>query len=344
MQSVNEKNEYNRVLRKTCFSTDVIYLSLHLVYMIFFIISKAYIMIGINCVSILVYLLTFLLLRKDKFYAYAIVCGNEYFVFMSFATVLFGFAAGFQLTIIGLSTVAFFAAYFSPSQKTKSAVEWSVLSVILYLGLHFYCSFHDPYYELAKWLTVTLYAMHAVIAFTFIAAYLLIFIKYATRLEKRILNESRIDYLTQIHNRNDLYNYLESIDNLDDYVLAIFDIDDFKKINDIYGHICGDFILKEVADIATKTLDKSFVSRFGGEEFIIITKKSDNYDEIVEYLDVFRKVIEAHNFTYNGVDISLTITIGVKEHKGSISPEEWINLADEKMYSGKNSGKNKTVK
>ena len=88
-----------------------------------------------------------------------------------------------------------------------------------------------------------------------------------------------------------------------------------------------------------KTLKGAFISRYGGEEFIVVVNKDNAY----ESLESLRKAIENEVIEFEGHKHQITITIGTTSYKKEISLEKWIELADEKMYSGKNSGKNKTV-
>ena len=344
MQSMGEKKSYDHVIKKTCYMTDFIYIMLHLLYLVLFLIDKKYPLVFVNIGSIVTYLLFLILLKYEKHYYYALGCGFEFLVSMSLSTVLCGFESGFYLAIIGLSVVSFFTVYFSKkTRRIKKAVGWCIYSLVIYLALHFYSSFNSPIIPLDKWLNVTLYAINSVVVFAFVISYLVIFLNYAIKLENKIINESRIDRLTQIHNRYDLYNYIESIDNLNEYALAIFDIDNFKKVNDIHGHVCGDYILKEVARLISESLASSFVSRYGGEEFVVISKVNNDMTSIFNMLDNTRKIIEENVFDFNGEILHITVTIGLAKYEGEISTEKWIGIADEKMYSGKNSGKNKTV-
>ena len=177
--------------------------------------------------------------------------------------------------------------------------------------------------------------------FLFIASYVLVFLKYALSLEKKIMIQSRTDELTQIGNRYALFDYFEA-ESKGDKIVALFDIDDFKNINDKYGHVTGDFVLKRVAELTTENLKDSFVCRYGGEEFVVVFN-SDNFDAVIEELESFRKNIEKETFEFENSKINLTITIGVSQYKDDISLEKWVELADEKMYFGKNNGKNKIV-
>ena len=343
MQSVEEKNLHDYVVARTCLVTVLLYLSVHVFYLAMFMITDTFFMIVLNIISILIYLLFFVLVKKGKYYIYALCCGFEIITFMSISTVVCGFVAGFQLNIIGLCIVSFFTVYFNSQRRDVTrAIVWTIWSVVIYLGLHFYMSFNDPYYALDKWLIVTLYAFHSISAFGFVVSYLLIFLKYAMDLEDRIKMESRTDKLTQIHNRYDLYNYLDSIKDKNGYALAIFDIDDFKTINDTYGHVYGDYVLKTIARLADDNND-FFVSRYGGEEFVVIVKLEDDSEDVFDLIDSIRKMIDEYSFSFEGIDTHVTISCGIAKYTGEISIDEWINLADNKLYECKNSGKNKTL-
>lgn len=344
MQSIEEKNLHDTVVKKTCYTTDFLYLSVHVLYLVLFIISNSLGLIILNAIGILLYIFFYFLIRKNKYYIYAISCGFEIVLNMSISTALCGFSSGFQLNIIGVCIVSFFTTYFNKtSGSVKKAIGWSIMSAIIYLGLHFYCSFNASLYSLDKWLVLFLYSFHSICAFVFVVSYLLIFIKYAMYLEDKIKNESRTDKLTQIHNRYDLYNYLDSIEDKKDYALAIFDIDDFKKINDTYGHIYGDYVLKTIAKIAENNSNKSFVARYGGEEFIIIVKMYSDEQKAFDVVDNIRKLVENYNFSYNNVETKITISCGIAKYRDNVDIDKWVNLADNKLYECKHTGKNKTI-
>lgn len=341
MQSIDEMKKHHKVIEKTCYIANIAYLIMHLLYFLLFI-EHTYILMYINAFCVLTYCLAFILIKKKKYYYFALCCGNIFIIFMSAATILCGMKAGFQLTLIGLCVVSFFTTYFSKARETRKSIIWTILSAIIYIGLNLYLNYHNPKYILDKRTYIILYTAHSIISFGIIVSYLVIFLDYAMNLEKRIIVQSRTDELTKLHNRYDLYNYLESIDDKTNTFLSIYDIDDFKKINDYYGHVCGDFVLKELADISNSVLNDSFLSRYGGEEFIIITKNT-NKEAISEKLEELRKVVECHNFIFNGEAIHVTITIGSSEFIDGISIEGWIEKADSKMYQGKENGKNQLV-
>ena len=344
MQSLEEKKSQNKVIVKTCYTTDIVYLSVRLVGLALFLVAKVYPMAYVALGSVIIYLLCLLLLKHKKYYYYALICGTEFVVYSSVATILVGFSSGFYLNILGISIVSFFTVYFSlKERKTREAVYWTIFSALVCIGLHINGSLQEPPYSLDKWLSVAFFGIHIVIVFSFIIIYLLIFTKYAMTLEHKIKDESRIDQLTKIANRHDLFNYLDTIEDKRDYALAIFDIDDFKKVNDTYGHVCGDFILREIASIASLNSFDSFVSRYGGEEFIVIVKTGGDDDVAFSQLEKIRYLIANNDFIFEGKTVKITISTGIERYHKGITTEKWIDLADEKLYKSKEAGKNMTT-
>ena len=337
-----DKKQHYKTIDKTCYTANIIYLILHVFYLVLFIITKLYIMVGVTAGVVFIYCLYFLLIKKKKYYLYALICGNVFFAYIATATAMIGFNTGFHFYLIGLCVVSFFTTYFSKNKKIFNSIIWAVLSLAIYLTLYLTSSFNPPNYTIDKWLEMTLFITNAIVVFGFIATYLFVFLKYALSLEKKITNESRTDELTQIKNRYGLYDFYESLEEKKNLTLALFDIDNFKVINDKHGHVTGDYILKRVAEITSETLDDSFVCRYGGEEFIIVLENNKEVHPITR-LEELRKRIKQEKFEFEGETIQITITIGVADYFDSITLEKWVELADERMYKGKETGKNKIV-
>ena len=337
-----DKKQHYKTIDKTCYTANIVYLILHVFYLVLFIITKLYIMVGVTAGVVFIYCLYFLLIKKKKYYLYALICGNVFFAYIATATAMIGFNTGFHFYLIGLCVVSFFTTYFSKNKKIFNSIIWAVLSLAIYLTLYLTSSFNPPNYTIDKWLEMTLFITNAIVVFGFIASYLFVFLKYALSLEKKITNESRTDELTQIKNRYGLYDFYESLEEKKNLTLALFDIDNFKVINDKYGHVTGDYILKRVAEITSETLDDSFVCRYGGEEFIIVLENDKEVHPITR-LEELRKRIKQKKFEFEGETIQITITIGVADYFDSITLEKWVELADERMYKGKETGKNKIV-
>lgn len=157
------------------------------------------------------------------------------------------------------------------------------------------------------------------------------------------------DELTGLSNRRCFDNTLEkeflrALRYNNKLTLVMFDIDHFKTVNDTYGHPCGDYILKEVANAALQTFRKTdTVFRFGGEEFVVILTETDIKQSEIP-LERFRKSIETLDLTYQNQQINITVSIGACQLDQSIgNKEEFLQKADNALYDAKNSGRNKVV-
>ncbi|WP_061995982.1 GGDEF domain-containing protein [Clostridium sp. ATCC 25772] len=148
------------------------------------------------------------------------------------------------------------------------------------------------------------------------------------------------DPLTGAYNREYFNNIVSTYDeNKKQCIIAILDIDDYKKINDSYGHLFGDYILIELVKVIKKILNKKdILVRYGGEEFLIIVEKKNLMD--ISPLEKIRKEIEEYSWKEN---VEITVTIGAAKYDGKKSVTDTILLADELLYKGKNSGKNVVI-
>ena len=128
--------------------------------------------------------------------------------------------------------------------------------------------------------------------------------------------------------------------------LALLDIDFFKKINDIHGHLSGDRILMELVSFALDFLpNKLTIGRYGGEEFCIVMPSTDE-SEASEICESLRKKVENHiSHTFSGEIIKLTISIGFTTFYGNerLIPDKIIQKADIALYKAKQSGRNRVI-
>ena len=118
------------------------------------------------------------------------------------------------------------------------------------------------------------------------------------------------------------------------------DIDNFKRVNDTYGHDNGDLVLKDVADILrSNTRPGDFLCRWGGEEFLLVGKKVNNGPAAL--LQQIRQSVHDYNFQYENHQIHVTLTIGMSWLQPEMTLDQWISSADKKLYEGKAAGKDR---
>lgn len=336
-------SSFDDIVKKTCLFSNILYILCHLFYLIFFLILGKNVMVYINIFSVCFYLLLFLTIKYKKYNTFVVCCGVEIPIYMTSATMLCGFEAGFQLCLIGLCVLAFYVGYFSQvGHNFFKPIPVSLAYMGLFIFVYFYLKYNNPYYVLSNEVYVGLFVAHTLITFAFVIMFMHILIRYILKLERKILAESETDRLTQVANRNSLARYFESLDDhKNKYVAAMFDIDNFKEFNDVNGHLCGDYVLQEIARIAKENSLDDFVARFGGEEFVVISKIENTMEDTIKKLDQIRIKIDEYGFQYNNKTLHSTITIGVAEYVEGDTLDSWISRADEKLYIGKNSGKNK---
>jgi len=156
---------------------------------------------------------------------------------------------------------------------------------------------------------------------------------------------ARTDPLTQLSNRRDALEKIEYEEKRYErsekpFAIAICDIDDFKSVNDRFGHESGDEVLKTLANTMCMTVRKQdTVSRWGGEEFLLLLPQTDLEGGIV-LAEKIRKKVHSTEFNFAGVKIHISLTIGLSIYKESKTIEETINQADQALYMGKKLGKN----
>ena len=165
---------------------------------------------------------------------------------------------------------------------------------------------------------------------------------------QEILRLSRKDGLTQIYNREFIIEILENyIKEAATYELPlsiiIFDIDDFKVFNDTHGHIFGDTVIKTVASTAWETLEeKGEIGRYGGEEFLIVLPRLKIQDALI-ISEKVREKIKHEECVMGVIRATATVTCGLSTYRPGDSVDSLINRADQRLYKGKRTGKNKSV-
>jgi diguanylate cyclase (GGDEF)-like protein len=159
---------------------------------------------------------------------------------------------------------------------------------------------------------------------------------------------ARIDPLTQLSNRRDFLEKFQNEKsrfhrNKKPFAVVLGDIDDFKSVNDQYGHDCGDFVLVSLSKLMKSMIRKQdAIGRWGGEEFIMLLPESP-LEGGQRAAEGIRKKIAAEPFVYNGNQLFVTITFGVSEFNDTMDIDTCIKKADEALYVGKRKGKNCVV-
>lgn len=160
------------------------------------------------------------------------------------------------------------------------------------------------------------------------------------------------DALTGLYNRRSLYKLYDEMKDKGHFCVIMGDIDNFKKINDTYGHGCGDEVLKNISAIINDTADqKDIACRWGGEEFLLVIMGTK--EDCLARLNEMRDRIIALKIEYNNIQVKVTMTFGfvdcleILEHTEFINPssniDALVQIADSRLYYGKENGKNTII-
>lgn len=171
---------------------------------------------------------------------------------------------------------------------------------------------------------------------------------YAVEVSRSLEEMITTDPLTKLLNRRACKKYLDKWietckkQQKDKITVVIADIDHFKKINDTYGHDCGDMVLVKVSEMFRQHMkDNGCVARWGGEEFLLVyeTDVTSMQEPFCELL----KSIREHEFVYKQQSFHITLTAGVNGEIIGYTFDEIVNRADECLYKGKTGGRDRVV-
>ena len=163
---------------------------------------------------------------------------------------------------------------------------------------------------------------------------------------EEIYRLTTIDGLTECYNKRYFIDALErEVNRAVRYKrllsLAMLDIDHFKKVNDTYGHLAGDYVLRELARLLSASVRRQDIfARYGGEEFAAIIPEVDGAGARV-VCEKMRSLVEQYPFVYNGQALKVTISLGIETFDGQTEDiQGFIARADAKLYAAKVAGRN----
>ncbi|HYI02697.1 GGDEF domain-containing protein [Hyalangium sp.] len=170
-----------------------------------------------------------------------------------------------------------------------------------------------------------------------------------TQYHETIYTLTIADGLTGVNNKRYFLEYIErEMGRSHRYhrslTLMMFDIDHFKKINDVHGHLAGDYVLRELAQSIKRLVRREqCFARYGGEEFAMVMPE-DGPEKARLFAEKIRKLIEEKTFIFEDKEIPVTISIGVAEMEQDMTePTQFIKVADANLYRAKKAGRNRVV-
>lgn len=329
-------------------------LGFHVLFLAVFYYYQIHPMIYINMVSVFIYTGSFLILKKHRV-LYLKITYLEILIHMAFAVVCIGWGFGFQLYCFALIPMTFYADYLE--QKITNAKKKVYHPFVVGLGittwfcmLKIFSSLHAPIYSMNNLIVKYIFFMlNTIVTFAYILYFMSLYKDINQQSENIIREGAQLDVLTGLKNKSWLLQIEESYFEEQckkgyAMFIAIIDIDDFKILNDTYGHQFGDKVLFRVAMQLKELEDRGiFVCRWGGEEFLVFGNGKENFHDILAVLNEVKENISRMKFFYQNKEIHVTITIGISKKTNETTFEALMERSDEKLYFGKRNGKNQIV-
>ena len=324
---------------------------------IFSLCFKIYPLLIFNIVSIIIYVIGSFLIQKHT--AFVTYVGFVEIILHSFiCVILLGNNFGFSMYFILLIPMVYNILHsINTNRFLLKASMLSLLSFVIFVTCYVLSNIKQPLYmnDALKKVRPYVYVANMLIVFLALSFFSILFILETVVAYNKLYNQNKqldtianTDPLTGLYNRRTMTKHI--MDFLSDYKInkqpfsiIICDIDNFKIINDTYGHEGGDEVLRSLSrTFESLTRDKDFLCRWGGEEFLILLKNTDLY-LARSIADRIRVNVENSEIIYNDNTIKITITLGVASVTEEQDYDILFKLADERLYKGKNSGKNVVV-
>lgn len=335
---------------------NTIFLLLHIFFGVFFYTNNTTILFYYNLISITVGLIGYVILYKNLTDLYNTVTNIEIFTFMIICTLCLGWEYGFQQYCMIFVVSLLFTDYsLNEDHKLRKSTKCMLtLVVVAYFALRIWTFSHPGVYQLKNTsFSLVFYVVNSLLAICFLIIYSYLYNQIVMRLEHALMDAATKDALTGLYNRRKMQDLLNAMSELlvsssPKICIAMIDIDNFKRINDTYGHDAGDEVLRTIASILlsknSDTCENSFYScRWGGEEFLIFYRTTYSQEEIIHVFEELRQQIEDQTVVYDEHEIKFTITAGLSFYEDGLSISEMVKNADEKLYKGKKGTKNIVV-
>lgn len=306
-----------------------------------------------NALSVAIYILCFFLCKSGRILAVYAAIILEVTIYTVVSSYYVGLRCGtycFLFSIIPI--IIYFGSSMFKGKQRWSVIMMLVLNFVTFAVLYACFSEIQPVYIVSSF-TRTFLVIFSAFAMVFATMFYNAMYIYASEHEVTILEQknkqlsadAQEDALTSLLNRRGFVPVVKNLmkDKSKHFCVAFCDLDNFKNVNDTYGHDAGDEVLKHVTRLIKKEMQGFDICRWGGEE-IVILMRNQSLDSAKAKAEKLRKNIESEPTVFFSKSIPITVTIGLAEYKDGVKePEDVIKVADGRMYYGKQHGKNVVV-
>ena len=354
--------------------------AMHVTYLIIFSIFKMWLLTMFNVFSILFYLVIGIITLRTKVskhaVMWAVLFNTEVIVHAVLCTLVQGMDTAFFLLPLMVLPVLSYYLFIYCNRKTffRTAIVMSLVTIAALAFMIIFVATSDSLYELigmhelSRVEIITLRTVNIAFTFGTLMAFTVVFyMEVAAAFAQLNETNTKLNYiathdaLTGLSNRHSLWKFFDDLeDSREHYCIVLGDLDDFKKINDTYGHDCGDIVLKSVAGVILSNMtDIDMACRWGGEEMLIVMRGTR--DACFERLGKIKSEICSLNIVHEEQPVKVTMTFGFADSEektqsiataeieiitstsrtqSHIEIESLISVVDKRLYVGKRNGKN----
>lgn len=322
-------------------------LAAHIFYLTVFCICHITEMVIFNILSVTFYFVLLVISRRmdDGFDLFTYLSAFEILIHATAATCLVGWQPDFGMFLLMIIPSLFLI----PNKNVYLTYSTAFISIIVYVILSIFLTGNTYVkYEISNVFLVNLITIVNAIMGTATLLYTSAgYVLYRKYLEYNLACLATIDPLTKLRNRRSMNDRIKDVKEAcissgSSYVIGIGDVDNFKKVNDTYGHDMGDTVLVRTAELLRGCItENGYISRWGGEEFLFILSGADISEALALTEEIHSKLREL-KFTSGEVTFGITMTFGICEGSGNDNIDSIITKADRRLYIGKNNGKDHT--
>lgn len=326
------------VFRLVCRFFTKCCLILHLLLLLLFAHYRVFPLLWLNLGLLIVYALSFLLIRRDRLVAHMMLfyAANVLFVIVSVLTL--GWGCGFQLLLITLNILVFLGEYIVRTLRLHcvTALPISIALILVYLLLFYIGGDRTAPYTLPDNVCMILQFAWSAAVFAVSTVCMYYFVELTTDSERALTDQASRDRLTGLYNRAGYDRLLAGIE-LKTTILLLFDGDKFKSVNDTYGHETGDRILRKMARVLQQNFrSEDPVCRIGGDEFVVLMLHMDGMPD-----ELILNKISRINRELSHIDDqlpSVSLSVGVCHGRDEESVKTLFEHADAALYEVKQRG------
>lgn len=326
---------------------------IHCFYAILFILTDVPVLMYFNIGSSVLYLSGMLFIRNNRSTVVWMMLNTaEIIVHGLLCSLILGFGYMFSLYSLAIIPVTFFMSVLDPSIKHPFIISsaLALLNVMIMIASSDISSVKVSEFKFPDLFIASIARLNIILATIILISFSVMFIG-KINYDLKVLKDrndtldrlANYDQLTGLRNRNHIREIFEQyIKSTDPYCVILGDIDDFKRVNDTFGHSAGDEVLKTVSSIIGEGVgDSGVVCRWGGEEILILVKGTT--DKCIELNEKILDKIRSTTVISGKNRIKVTMTFGLCDYGDAMNIEKLISLADKRLYIGKNNGKNQIV-